>query len=70
MSSAKEYNEKQLDSGLLTLDHITEMTKLWQEEHGISSDGYFGPKTAGTFEMTSIPKKIETMIRNINSLFS
>ncbi len=50
MSSAKEYNEKQLDSGLLTLDHITEMTKLWQEEHGISSDGYFGPKTAGTFE--------------------
>ena len=48
--SANEYNRSQLDKELLSVEHITEMVKLWQEEHGLTTDGYFGPNTAKSFE--------------------
>jgi len=43
--SAESYNQKQMDTGKLTWEMITEVTKLWQLTHGLAADGYFGPNT-------------------------
>ena len=46
----EEYNQGQREKGSFREDHITQMVKLWQEEHNLIIDGYCGPKTQATFE--------------------
>jgi hypothetical protein len=44
--TADEYNQRELDSERLTLQHIRILTQFWQEHHpGLSVDGECGPMT-------------------------
>lgn len=45
MTTAREYNEHQLDDQRLTFDHITELVRYWQRGHGLEPDGKAGPLT-------------------------
>ena len=43
--TAIEYNAGQLAAGKLTAEHVTELVRFWQAEHGLKPDGMAGPVT-------------------------
>jgi hypothetical protein len=42
---ADAYNSDQIDDGKVTPEIITELTRYWQEHHGLDDDGKLGPNT-------------------------
>lgn len=48
-----EYNQKQLDEGKVSGEHITKLTELWQKEHGLKQDGKLGPATLADIGTTT-----------------
>jgi hypothetical protein len=40
-----DYNQKQIDEGLITGEHLTKLTEFWQSEHFMKVDGKCGPNT-------------------------
>jgi len=56
MTSAADYNAKQITTGQLTVDHITALVKHWQESTaGLVVDGKAGPKTIASIEEAMRP---------------
>lgn len=55
MISARDYNAAQLQSGHLTLDHITALVRAWQAQHGLAADGMAGPATIASIEAAQRP---------------
>jgi hypothetical protein len=51
--SSEDYNAEQMESGNLRPEHLVEIIKFWQKNHGLEEDGYCGPKTIATFETFS-----------------
>lgn len=47
--SQEDYFADKMEEGLIKPWMLVEMTELWQETHGLESDGYFGPATAASF---------------------
>ncbi len=45
MSTPEKYNEKQQKLGLFTNSHIAKLVEFWQENNGLTVDGYCGPAT-------------------------
>ena len=45
MSSAVEYNQKQIDQGKFTPDMIAQLVAFWQSNHDLGVDGKCGPNT-------------------------
>ena len=62
--TAEVYNKKQIDSGDLSLQNVTQLVELWQFRHGLEVDGYCGPKTLASLNANENPvsnmKKGET----------
>lgn len=50
MSSEDDYNRRRLAAGELTADHVTELVRLWQGDHGLDVDGKAGPRTIASIE--------------------
>lgn len=50
MSQADDYNRKQVEAGVLTVQHVTELVRCWQQHHNLTDDGMAGPVTIGTLE--------------------
>lgn len=48
--TAADYIRAELDAGRLTPDHIEELTRFYQAEHGSTVDGKPGPATRGLLE--------------------
>jgi hypothetical protein len=53
--SAETYNQKQLDSGALTIEMVTELGRYWQQGHGLAVDGYIGPNTQSSIAAALAP---------------
>ena len=45
MTSARDYNAARIASGELTIDHVTELVRSWQDRKGLVVDGKAGPMT-------------------------
>ena len=45
MSKADDYNQKQIESGSIEIEHFTELVKQFQLGHGLLADGMCGPST-------------------------
>lgn len=58
---ANKYNAKRMVEGALTPSALTELTECWQEKHGLSQDGMYGPNTQKSVE-ASVPKAQEVRI--------
>lgn len=52
--SVKEYNAAELAAGRITVDHITELTKLAQRSLALEVDGALGPKTRAALDQLSV----------------
>lgn len=50
MSDASDYNRKQLATGALTPEHVTELARHWQGSHDLEVDGQAGPRTIGSID--------------------
>lgn len=57
---AREYNQRELSSGNLTLDHIEEMTRFWQLHHDMSADGKAGPMTRASIDAAIAERRKNT----------
>lgn len=53
MSFADDYNRHKLANGFITGEHISTMTRLFQERRGLPVDGKFGPETRRALEADS-----------------
>ncbi len=50
MSSAEDYNRRQLDAGALSVELVTELVRHWQLDHNLEHDGMAGPRTLASIE--------------------
>lgn len=50
MSKADDYNRKQVESGVLTVSHVTELVRFWQMGHQLTPDGMAGPITIASLQ--------------------
>ncbi len=50
MTSAGDYNRKQLDAGKLTVDHVSKLVEFWQTGHGLDDDAKAGPNTIASID--------------------
>lgn len=50
MTDAREFNRRQVERGVLTIDHVTTLVRHWQATHDLDDDGKAGPKTIGSIE--------------------
>ncbi len=52
MTDAREFNRRQVETGKLTVDHVTELVRAWQRERGLDDDGKAGAITIASIEST------------------
>lgn len=55
MSIADNFNQTQIARGKLKPEHITELVRFWQREHGLDADGMAGAATLATFTHQETP---------------
>lgn len=49
-TGAAAYNTAQLAAGNLTAEHVTELVRFWQSQHGLTADGMAGPLTLASLD--------------------
>lgn len=56
--SARKYNRDQINNGNVTIDHIVELTKCYQQNNNLTVDGYCGPATIANIESKLSPVQV------------
>ncbi|HEY5933416.1 MAG TPA: hypothetical protein VIU61_02200, partial [Kofleriaceae bacterium] len=50
MTKADDYNRGQVERGVLTVAHVTELVRFWQNGHQLTADAMAGPLTIASVD--------------------
>jgi hypothetical protein len=57
----RDYNAKQMAAGMVTAEHVTELTTIAQRDLGLEVDGKLGPQTRAALERRYTPTPVAPM---------